>query len=140
MAKEESAGNWSRSHKLIKFDVAGDVKIPEAASVSHSLMPQMLFCKYYEGFGNTFMVKITCVDTNGLLDKLPIRTGMSIELAFAHASLEKDEVFEFSQANNNNLIIVNINNTTHAVKRQMFTLTCITPTTLSNHTTRVSNK
>ena len=140
MAKEESAGNWSRSHKLIKFDVAGDVKIPEAASVSHSLMPQMLFCKYYEGFGNTFMVKITCVDTNGLLDKLPIRTGMSIELAFAHASLEKDEVFEFSQANNNNLIIVNIDNTTHAVKRQMFTLTCITPTTLSNHTTRVSNK
>tara|TARA_B100000609_G_scaffold162434_1_gene134393 strand:- start:665 stop:2011 length:1347 start_codon:yes stop_codon:yes gene_type:complete len=140
MAKEESAGNWSRSHKLIKFDVAGDVKIPEAASVSQSLMGQMLFCKYYEGFGNTFMVKITCVDTNGLLDKLPIRTGMSIELAFAHASLEKDEVFEFSQANNNNLIIVNIDNTTHAVKRQMFTLTCITPTTLSNHTTRVSNK
>tara|TARA_B100000212_G_scaffold264463_1_gene204020 strand:- start:1603 stop:2949 length:1347 start_codon:yes stop_codon:yes gene_type:complete len=140
MAKEESAGNWSRSHKLIKFDVAGDVKIPKAASVSHSLMPQMLFCKYYEGFGNTFMVKITCVDTNGLLDKLPIRTGMSVELAFAHASLEKDEVFEFSQANNNNLIIVNIDNTTHAVKRQMFTLTCITPTTLSNHTTRVSNK
>ena len=140
MAKEESAGNWSRSHKLIKFDVAGDIKVPEETSVSHSLMPQMLFCKYYEGFGNTFMVKITCVDTNGLLDKLPIRTGMSIELAFAHASLEKDEVFEFSQANNNNLIIVNIDNTTHAVKRQMFTLTCITPTTLSNHTTRVSNK
>ena len=140
MAKEESAGNWSRSHKLIKFDVAGDIKVPEETNVSHSLMPQMLFCKYYEGFGNTFMVKITCVDTNGLLDKLPIRTGMSIELAFAHASLEKDEVFEFSQANNNNLIIVNIDNTTHAVKRQMFTLTCITPTTLSNHTTRVSNK
>jgi len=140
MAKEESAGNWSRSHKLIKFDVAGDIKVPEETNVSHSLMPQMLFCKYYEGFGNTFMVKITCVDTNGLLDKLPIRTGMSVELAFAHASLEKDEVFEFSQANNNNLIIVNIDNTTHAVKRQMFTLTCITPTTLSNHTTRVSNK
>ena len=140
MAKEESAGNWSRSHKLIKFDVAGDVKIPKAESVSHSLMPQMLFCKYYEGFGNTFMVKITCVDTNGLLDKLPIRTGMSIELAFRHASLENEKVFEFSQANKNNLIIVNIDNTTHAVKRQMFTLTCITPTTLSNHTTRVSNK
>ena len=140
MAKEESAGNWSRSHKLIKFDVAGDVKIPNAESVSHSLMPQMLFCKYYEGFGNTFMVKITCVDTNGLLDKLPIRTGMSIELAFRHASLENEKVFEFSQANKNNLIIVNIDNTTHAVKRQMFTLTCITPTTLSNHTTRVSNK
>ena len=140
MSNEVSTGNWSRSHKLIKFDVAGDVKIPEAASVSHSLMPQMLFCKYYEGFGNTFMVKITCVDTNGLLDKLPIRTGMSIELAFRHASLENEKVFEFSQANKNNLIIVNIDNTTHAVKRQMFTLTCITPTTLSNHTTRVSNK
>ena len=140
MAKEESAGNWSRSHKLIKFDVAGDVKIPEATSVSQSLMGQMLFCKYYEGFGNTFMVKITCVDTNGLLDKLPIRTGMSIELAFAHASLEKDEVFEFSQANNNNLIIVNIDNATHQDKRQMYTLTCITPTTLSNHTTRAYHK
>ena len=139
MAKEESAGNWSRSHKLIKFDVAGDVKIPKEDSVSHSLMPQMLFCKYYEGFGNTFMVKITCVDTNGLLDKLPIRTGMSIELAFAHASLEKDEVFEFSQANNNNLIIVNIDGN-HEDKRQMYTLTCITPTTLSNHTTRAYHK
>ena len=140
MSEEATAGLWTRSHKLIKFDVAGDIKVPEETNVSHSLMPQMLFCKYYEGFGNTFMVKITCVDTNGLLDKLPIRTGMSIELAFAHASLEKDEVFEFSQANNNNLIIVNIDNTSHAVKRQMFTLTCITPTTLSNHTTRVSNK
>ena len=140
MAKEESAGNWSRSHKLIKFDVAGDVKIPMAASLSHSLMPQMLYCKYYEGFGNTLIVKLTLVDTNGLLDKLPIRTGMSIELAFTHASLDKDEVFEFSQANKNNLIIVNIDNVTHSVKRQLFTLTCITPTTLSNHTTRVPNK
>ena len=140
MSEEVTAGLWTRSHKLIKFDVAGDIKVPEETAVSQSLMGQMLFCKYYEGFGNTLIVKITCVDTNGLLDKLPIRTGMSIELSFRHASLENEEVFEFSQANKNNLIIVNIDNATHQDKRQMYTLTCITPTTLSNHTTRVSNK
>ena len=67
-------------------------------------------------------------------------TGMSVELAFRHASLEDEEVFEFSQANNNNLIIVNIDNATHQDKRQMYTLTCITPTTLSNHTTRAYHK
>jgi len=140
MSEEVSAGLWTRSHKLIKFDLAGDIRVPEETNVAQSLMGQMLFCKYYEGFGNTLIVKITCVDTNGLLDKLPIRTGMSVELSFRHASLENEEVFEFSQAKKNNLIIVNIDNATHAVKRQMFTLTCITPTTLSNHTTRVSNK
>lgn len=140
MSEEVSAGLWTRSHKLIKFDVAGDIRVPEETNVAQSLMGQMLFCKYYEGFGNTLIVKITCVDTNGLLDKLPIRTGMSVELAFRHASLEDEEVFEFSQAKKNNLIIVNIDNATHQDKRQMYTLTCITPTTLSNHTTRVSNK
>ena len=140
MSEEVSAGLWTRSHKLIKFDVAGDISVPEETNVAQSLMGQMLFCKYYEGFGNTLIVKITCVDTNGLLDKLPIRTGMSVELAFRHASLEDEEVFEFSQAKKNNLIIVNIDNATHQDKRQMYTLTCITPTTLSNHTTRVSNK
>ena len=140
MSEEVSAGLWTRSHKLIKFDVAGDIRVPEATNVGQSLMGQMLCCKYYEGFGNTLIVKITCVDTNGLLDKLPIRTGMSIELSFRHASLEDEEVFEFSQAKKNNLIIVNIDNATHQDKRQMYTLTCITPTTLSNHTTRVSNK
>ena len=139
MSEEVSAGLWTRSHKLIKFDVAGDIRVPEATNVAQSLMGQMLFCKYYEGFGNTLIVKITCVDTNGLLDKLPIRTGMSVELAFRHASLEDEEVFEFSQAKKNNLIIVNIDGN-HEDKRQMYTLTCITPTTLSNHTTRVSNK
>ena len=139
MSEEVSAGLWTRSHKLIKFDVAGDITVPEETNVAQSLMGQMLFCKYYEGFGNTLIVKITCVDTNGLLDKLPIRTGMSVELSFRHASLENEEVFEFSQANNNNLIIVNIDGN-HQDKRQMYTLTCITPTTLSNHTTRVSNK
>jgi len=136
MAQETSAGTWTRSHKLIKFDVAGDIKVPEKSSVSQSLMGQMMFCKYYEGFANTLIVKITCVDTNGLLDKLPIRTGMSVELSFSHASLDKEEVYEFSQANNTNLIIVNIDNGTHSDKRQMYTLTCITPTTLNNHTTR----
>ena len=139
MSEEVTAGLWTRSHKLIKFDVAGDIKVPEETNVAQSLMGQMLFCKYYEGFGNTLIVKITCVDTNGLLDKLPIRTGMSVELAFRHASLEDEEVFEFSQAKKNNLIIVNIDGN-HEDKRQMYTLTCITPTTLSNHTTRVSNK
>ena len=139
MSEEVSAGLWTRSHKLIKFDLAGDIRVPEETNVAQSLMGQMLFCKYYEGFGNTLIVKITCVDTNGLLDKLPIRTGMSVELSFRHASLENEEVFEFSQAKKNNLIIVNIDGN-HEDKRQMYTLTCITPTTLSNHTTRVSNK
>ena len=140
MSEEVSAGLWTRSHKLIKFDLAGDIRVPEETNVAQSLMGQMLFCKYYEGFGNTLIVKITCVDTNGLLDKLPIRTGMSVELAFRHASLEEEQVFEFSQANNNNLIIVNIDNATHQDKRQMYTLTCVTPTTLSNHTTRAYHK
>ena len=55
MSEEVSAGLWTRSHKLIKFDVAGDISVPEETNVAQSLMGQMLFCKYYEGFGNTLI-------------------------------------------------------------------------------------
>ena len=132
---EKNPGLYTRSHKVTLFDIAGDSgKELEVTS----LLGQILFIKYYEAVGNMLVVEITCVDTNGFLDKLPIRSGMTVELTISHASRgEDDEPFEFSQAKNNELIVVNISNNIKENKREIFTLTCITKTSLSNHTTRV---
>ena len=99
---EKNPGLYTRSHKVTLFDIAGDSgKELEVTS----LLGQILFIKYYEAVGNMLVVEITCVDTNGFLDKLPIRSGMTVELTISHASRgEDDEPFEFSQAKNNELI------------------------------------
>ena len=137
---EENPGLYTRSHKVTLFDVAGDLEEGEEKSKPTSLLGQILFIKYYEAVGNMLVVEITCVDTNGFLDKLPIRSGMSVELSINHASRgeeEGTEPFSFTQDKNNELIIVNISNNIKQNKRELFTLTCVTKTSLSNHTTRV---
>ena len=140
---EENPGLYTRSHKVTKFDVAGDVGEGEEKSEPTSLLGQILFIKYYEAVGNMLVVEITCVDTHGFLDKLPIRSGMTVELSINHASRgeeEGTEPFSFTQDKNNELIIVNISNNIKQNKRELFTLTCVTKTSLSNHTTRVMKR
>ena len=137
---EENPGLYTRSHKVTLFDVAGDLEEGEENSKPTSLLGQILFIKYYEAVGNMLVVEITCVDTYGFLDKLPIRSGMTVELSINHASRgeeEGTEPFSFTQDKNNELIIVNISNNIRQNKRDLFTLTCVTKTSLSNHTTRV---
>ena len=53
MSEEVSAGLWTRSHKLIKFDVPGDIRVPEETNVAQSLMGIDVILRYYEGFGIT---------------------------------------------------------------------------------------
>ena len=116
---EENPGLYTRSHKVTLFDVAGDVGEGEENSQPISLLGQILFIKYYEAVGNMLVVEITCVDTNGFIDKLPdpyehgIRSGMTVELTINHASRgeeEGTEPFSFTQDKINELIIVYISN------------------------------
>ena len=135
---EKNTGLYTRSHKVTLFDISGDVGEGAENATTTSLLGQILFVKYYESVGSILAVEITCIDTNGFLDKLPIRSGMAVELIINHASRgEDEEPFEFSQEKNNELIIVNISNHIKENKRELFTLTCVTKTSLSNHTTRV---
>ena len=100
---EENPGLYTRSHKVTKFDVAGDVGEGEEKSKLLNLLGQILFIKYYEAVGNMLVVEITCVDTHGFLDKLPLRSGMTVELSINHASRgeeEGTEPFSFTQDKN----------------------------------------
>ena len=108
---EKNTGLYTRSHKVTLFDISGDVGEGAENATTTSLLGQILFVKYYESVGSILAVEITCIDTNGFLDKLPIRSGMAVELIINHASRgEDEEPFEFSQEKNNELIIVNISN------------------------------
>ena len=134
---EKSSGLWTRSHKITKLNVAGDQnEAGDASNSAQSLLGQVVYIRYMETIAGMCMVELTFVDTNGFLDSLPIRSGMRLELEINHASREEDP-FSFLGTKNNDLIVVNISDVKRESKREIFTLTCVTRTTLSNHTTRV---
>ena len=105
---EKSSGLWTRSHKITKLNVAGDLnEAGDASNSAQSLLGQVVYIRYMETIAGMCMVELTFVDTNGFLDALPIRSGMRLELEINHASREEDP-FSFSGTKNNDLIVVNI--------------------------------
>ena len=126
--------NWLSGYKLETFTLF----TKNGGNGGNAFHGQFLFIKYWESVGNTVRVDIICSDTYGFLDSLPIRSGDAIELVITHPS--RKEPFEFVAKKKNRLIISEIVAGTREAKREMYTLQCVTETTLSNHTTRCPEK
>tara|TARA_R100001510_G_C7653212_1_gene211286 strand:- start:1969 stop:3279 length:1311 start_codon:yes stop_codon:yes gene_type:complete len=123
---------WSKGHLLERFDVIS------LEGVSQDMRLQYGIVKYYEDITDpTIHVEILCNDTNGIMEKLPIRSGSSVNLKFKHESskdpLEYDEKKE-------PLVVTNIMNHYADAKRETYILICETKQAVSNHTTRVWEK
>ena len=119
---------WTKGHKVLSFEVFTD---GEGESVN--MLGQIGFIKYFEDVVDPSLhVDITIFDTNGLINKLPIRSGSVVKLQLTHPSQE--DPFQLS------LIVTNISGHIIDNKREIYTLTCETKGALSNHTNRVWKK
>ncbi len=132
MAKNNTI--WTKGHKLERFDI---IPVDQGGDFLN-MIGQYGFIKYYEDVIDPAVhVEITCVDTNGFLNKLPIRSGYPVNLKLTHPS--QDEALEYD-IKGEPLVITNISNHLADNKREMYTLTCETKHAISNQTTRVWEK
>ena len=134
--KPKKVGNsgkvWSKGHFLERFDVTS------LGGVQQDMRGQYGIIKYYEDITDpTIHVEILVTDTNGIMEKLPIRSGSSVNLELSHESAkdplkydEKDEP----------LVVTNIMNHYADAKREAYILICETKQGVSNHTSRVWEK
>ena len=119
---------WTKGHKLLSFEVFTD-----KGGKSANMLGQVIFVKYFEDVVDPSLhVDITIADTNGLLNKLPIRSGSVVKIQLSHPS--QDDPLQLS------LIVTNISGHIIDNKREIYTLTCETKGALSNHTNRVWKK
>ena len=119
---------WTKGHKLLSFEVFTD---KEGKSVN--MLGQVNFIKYFEDVVDPSLhMDITIADTNGLINKLPIRSGSVVKIQLTHPSQE--DPVQMS------LIVTNISGHIIDNKREIYTLTCETKGALSNHTNRVWKK
>ena len=119
---------WTKGHKLLSFEVFTD-----KGGKSANMLGQVNFVKYFEDVVDPSLhVDITIADTNGLLNKLPIRSGSVVKIQLSHPS--QDDPLQLS------LIVTNISGHIIDNKREIYTLTCETKGALSNHTNRVWTK
>ena len=119
---------WTKGHKILSFEVFTD-----KGGESVNMLGQIGFIKYFEDVVDPSLhVDITIFDTNGLINKLPIRSGSVVKLQLTHPSQE--DPFQLS------LIVTNISGHIIDNKREIYTLTCETKGALSNHTNRVWKK
>ena len=119
---------WTKGHKLLSFEVFTD---KEGKSVN--MLGQVNFIKYFEDVVDPSLhMDITISDTNGLINKLPIRSGSVVKIQLTHPSQE--DPVQMS------LIVTNISGHIIDNKREIYTLTCETKGALSNHTNRVWKK
>jgi len=114
---------WTKGHKIEAVDLVSE------EGKSFDLKYQVGFIKYYEDvIDPAIHVDISIQDTNGLINKIPIRGGNLVRVKLKHPSqegfLEKE------------LVVTNISNHILDQKREVFTLTCETLGALSNHTNR----
>ena len=75
---------WTKGHKLLSFEVFTD---KEGKSVN--MLGQVNFIKYFEDVVDPSLhMDITISDTNGLINKLPIRSGSVVKIQLTHPSQE----------------------------------------------------
>jgi len=114
---------WTKGHKIDAVDLVSE------EGKSFDLKYQVGFIKYYEDvIDPAIHVEITIQDTNGLINKIPIRGGNLVRIQLKHPSQEGIVEKE--------LVVTNISNHIIDQKREVFTLTCETLGALSNHTNR----
>ena len=119
---------WTKGHKLLSFEVFTD-----KGGKSMNMLGQVNFIKYFEDVVDPSLhMDITIADTNGLINKLPIRSGSVVKIQLTHPSQE--DPVQMS------LIVTNISGHIIDNKREIYTLTCETKGALSNHTNRVWKK
>ncbi len=119
---------WTRGHKILSFEVFTD-----KGGKSANMIGQIGFVKYFEDVVDPSLhMDITIFDTNGLINKLPIRSGSVVKIQLTHPSQE--DPVQMS------LIVTNISGHIIDNKREIYTLTCETKGALSNHTNRVWKK
>ncbi len=118
---------WTKGHKIDAVDLVND------SGESFDLRYQINFIKYFEDVIDPALhVDVTLQDTNGLINKIPIRSGNPVRIRLSHPSQDDILVLE--------LIVTNISNHIIDQKRESYTLTCETIGALSNHTNRVWTK
>jgi len=114
---------WTKGHKIDAVDLVSE------EGKSFDLKYQVGFIKYYEDvIDPAIHVEISIQDTNGLINKIPIRGGNLVRIRLKHPSQEGIVEKE--------LVVTNISNHIIDQKREVFTLTCETLGALSNHTNR----
>ena len=119
---------WTKGHKIKSFEIFTD---KDGESVN--MLGQIGFIKYFEDvIDPSLHMDITIFDTNGLINKLPIRSGSIVKIQLTHPSQE--DPLQMS------LVVSNISGHIIDNKREIYTLTCETKGALSNHTNRVWTK
>ena len=114
---------WTKGHKIDAVDLVNE------EGKSFDLKYLVGFIKYYEDvIDPAIHVEISIQDTNGLINKIPIRGGNLVRVKLKHPSQEGFVEKE--------LVVTNISNHIIDQKREVFTLTCETLGALSNHTNR----
>ena len=134
--KPKKIGNknkvWSKGHFLERFDVTS------LEGVQQDMRGQYGMIKYYEDITDpTIHVEILVTDTNGIMEKLPIRTGSSINLELSHFSAKDSLKYDEKEEP---LVVTNIMNHISDSKRESYVLICETKQAVSNHITRVWEK
>ena len=124
---------WTSGHTLKRFDI-----IPAGGGEATNLMGQIAGIKYYEDIiDSTIHFEMFCYDTFGFLNKLPIRSGMTVHLEVEHPSQEDNFIWDDSTEP---LVITNIRSNTSDTKRELFALTLETRHAITNQTQRVWEK
>mgnify|MGYP006240216241 FL=1 len=119
---------WTKGHKIKSFEV-----FPDNSGNRFNMLGQISFVKYFEDvIDPSLHMDITIADTNGLINKIPIRSGTAVIIELEHPS--QDDAIKMK------LIVTNISGHIIDQKREIYTLTCETIGALSNHTNRVWTK
>ena len=110
---------WTRGYEVTKFEIDG-----------FDMIPQFGLLKYYEDIIDAAVhMELLIIDTNGFKSHIPVVSGIKVKLEIKHPS--QDDPFTFKD-----LFITNIGGHFIDNKRELYTITLETKSSISNHTTR----
>ena len=73
---------WTKGHKIKSFEV-----FPDNSGNRMNMLGQISFVKYFEDvIDPSLHMDITISDTNGLINKIPIRSGTAVIIELEHPS------------------------------------------------------
>ena len=110
---------WTRGHKVTKFEIDG-----------YDMIPQFGILRYYEDIIDAAIhMEVMIVDTTGFKSHIPIVSGIKAKVEIKHPSSDEPWAID-------DLYITNISQNSIDNKRELYTLTLETKSSISNHTTR----
>jgi hypothetical protein len=123
--------NFLKGHKIVELSIGS----PDGVTFLDARLQSGLISYYEDVTDSSVHVTIDIQDTNGFMNKLPIRSGSQVNLTIEHPSGE----LKYSTLTQP-LIISNILSNATQSKREIYSLDLVTKGSLSNHTTRVYKK